>query len=823
MGHRSRQYAIAGAFDTETANIEVNGEWHAFAVCYQMNDLREASMDTYEPGTDDHIHIWRDRSQFFAFIEDCIEWGSQHERIPIICGYNLMFDLQTVFADLHAAYDMRVSAQSSTNVYTLDLVQGKTILLRFWDTYHLEMRGLEAMGRTAGLAKLIGTWDYEKVRTPETPLTVEEEAYAARDVQVIPAYLRYLCDANAWLTPDLLGFKVITKTSIVRQMAAHEIAPIKRHMRRGSEQTLEALYMAVCSENFAHCYYDYALRKASFRGGWTFTAARYASVVVRNVASLDVTSMHHLFINGHYMPDQMRPCPGWALERMAASVLSTSVEYVLKHYAKPFDYAFHMRVTFTGIRLKRGSCFERWGIALIPRGKFGTRVAGSAEYSRDDSAQAADVAARLSGWRDRALNARFAFGKLYSADSATLHLSELELWCVGQVYEWDAMRVELGEGTGKFMLPPDYVTLQSNILFERKQAMKHVTNVYEEGVPYPEAVPVSIPEGIAAGLKDGALSSQFVGSYYGNAVKGAFNSIYGCMARDECKPDYMVDAAAHICVDASRTATLENFFDIAPKRPKVLYTYGLRIVGGSRMHLCIAMLLLDRALGERVGITGGDTDSLKVTCDLSVTDLDLTNALAPLADAAKRAIDACMRRVRAHDADLASSLDGIGAFEVERAGDGTRWDYHMEAWNKARVSVANGHAHVTCAGLSRPDGAYTIEDYIDDRLRAGERPEDVLPDTLGYNVIVPHAICHALQRTMPGASDTFEADVQDYQGHSVHVKAPEAIALYAVPRVLGETDMPVNAENVTYMKDVYGRVVDLGTRRLLVGGGVDRG
>ena len=89
------------------------------------------------------------------------------------------------------------------------------------------------------------------------------------------------------------------------------------------------------------------------------------------------------------------------------------------------------------------------------------------------------------------------------------------------------MRVELGEGTGKFMLPPDYVTLQSNILFERKQAMKHVTKVYEEGVPYPEAVPASIPEGIAAGLRDGALSSQFVGSYYGNAVKGAFNSIYG--------------------------------------------------------------------------------------------------------------------------------------------------------------------------------------------------------------------------------------------------------------------------------------------------------
>lgn len=823
MEHRNRPYVIAGAYDTETTNIEIAGAWHAFAVCYQMNDLREVSMDTYTPGEDDSIHIWRSCEQLLAWIDECIEWGRERGCIPVVCGYNLLFDLQTVLFELRTKYDMRVSAQSSTNVYTLDLVEGKAVLLRFWDTYHLEMRGLEAMGRTAGLAKLSGTWDYAKIRTPETPLTEEEQAYAARDVQVIPAYLRYLCDANAWLTPDLLGFKVITKTSIVRQMAAHEIAPVQRKLRNGKQADLEALYLAMCYGSFAHCYYDYALRKACFRGGWTFTAARYAGVVVRNVASLDVTSMHHTFINGRYVPEQLRPCTRAVLGRMAESVLSTSIEKALKRYWKPFEYAFHIRVTFTGLRLKRGSCFERWGIALIPRGKFGTRVAGSAEYSRDDSAQAADVAVRVSGWRDRAVNARFAFGKLYEAESATLHVSEVELWCIAQVYEWDGMRVDLGEATGKFALPPDYVTLQSNILFERKQAMKHITKVYEEGVPYPEDVPESIPGGIAEGLKDGSLTEQFVASYYGNGVKGAFNSIYGCMARDECKSDYMVTPAGDIVVDPERVATLENFLDIAPKRPKVFYTYGLRIVGGSRMHLCIAMQLLYEALGERIGITGGDTDSLKVTCDLSVTDLDLLSALAPLADASKRAIDVCMRRVRANDKALASDLDGIGSFEVEHAGHGTRYDYHMEAWNKARVSVADGHAHVTCAGLSRPDGAYTIEDYIDDRLRAGENPEDVLPDTLGYNVYVPNDICHALQRTMPGVSDIFDGDVCDYEGRSCHVRAPEAVALYQVPRALGETDMPVNAESVAYVRDTYGRVLDTEPRRLQVGGGMDRG
>jgi len=823
MERRSREFAIAGAYDTETTNIQIGDEWHAFAVCYQINDLRWCSMATYEPGKDDDVHIWRDRAQVLAWLDECIDWGYENEVIPVVCGYNLLFDLQTIFADLCDTYAMRVSAQSSTNVYTLDLLEDGKPVLRFWDTYHLELRGLEAMGQTAGLAKLVGSWDYTKVRTPETPLTDDELSYAARDVQVIPAYLRYLCDANAWLTPDLLGYKVITKTSIVRQMAAHELAPLTRHMRNGKEQTLEALYMAVCAENAPHCYYDYALRRACFRGGWTFTAARYAGVVVRNVASLDVTSMHHQFINGMYQPEQFRPCTPEQLTTMAMRVLSTTVDDVLKRYWKPFNYAFHAKIEFRNIRLRVDTPFYAYGIALIPRGKFGTRVAGRAEYSRNDSVQAAEKANRLSGWRDRAINAEFAFSKLYSAEVCTVHVSELELWCIGQVYEWDSMRVILGEGTGKFQLPPDYVTLQSNVLFERKQAMKKIAAHYQDYTPYADEIPASIPDGIAQALRAGSVNGQFVRSYYASTVKGSFNSVYGCCARDEYRPEFAVDSEhAQIGVDHAKVASLENFFKIAPKRPKVLYTYGMRIVGGSRMHLCIAMQLLYGALGERIGITGGDTDSLKVACAADVTDDELTRALEPLARAAEEARDVCMRRVRKNDGAHASTLDGIGAFDIEGTGNGTRYDYHMEAWNKARVSIENGRAHVTCAGLSQPAELYNMQRYIEDRLHAGESPETVLPDTLGYNVLVPNAICHALQRTQPGARDMFRATVTDYLGNTYALDVPEAVALYATGRALGETDMPQNAENVAYVKRHYGREIDTTTRRLLVGGGVER-
>lgn len=818
MARRRKTYKVCAAYDTETTSLQVDGEWHAFAYLYQLNDLRNVDLSRYEPEKNDDVKLFRDYKKVLAYIDALVEWGFANGTVPIIAGYNLMFDLQSIFAELCRCYEMAVNAQSSTNVYTLDLLDSDgNVLLRFWDTYHLEMRGLAAMGATAGLEKLVGDLDYSLVRTPETPLAEAEVGYAVRDVQVIPAYLRYLLDANDWLTPDMLGVRIITKTSLVRQMARNEIAPLKVKSGR-SRKTLEQLFMAVCQDDLPGCYYDYGLRKACFRGGLTFTAARFASLVVRNVASLDVTSMHHLFINGRMIPEQFRPLRKKELEYMVKAILQVTRETVLRDYHKPFPFAIHARLRFFGLRLKRGTCFDAWGIASIPRGKFGGGCEGGAEYSRNDAEQFAIRAAKLNGWRDRAHNARFAFGKLYSADVAELHVSEVELWAISRVYEWDALECVLGEGTGKFSLPPDYVTLQSNVFFARKQDMKHINKTYSEGVPYMEQIPSSVPDGIAKGLQSGELSNAFIASYYSSTVKGMFNGIYGTMAQDMLKAGYTVDEVCAVLeVDRDTVLSPDNFFDRLPKRPKVAYNYGMRIVGGSRLHLILAMEMVYETFGDKAYVTGGDTDSLKVSCDKAITDADLTACLEPLARCSKRAIDACQRRVRENFPQLASTLEGIGSFDVEGCGAGrTRYDYHMEAWNKARVSIDHdGRAHVTCAGLSRPDNAYHIEHYINDMLQE-HAAEDVLPAVFGYNVIVDNSVCHALQRTNPSALDVFDADVTDYLGNVAHVTAPEAVALYPTSRALGETDMPVNAENVAYIRDVYGRDVDVRERRISV-------
>ena len=811
-----KEFKVAAIFDTETTNIGEGAETRAYPILYIFNDLRDTPIETYKPDTDD-VRFYRHTGEALAYIDDLVGHGREHGYIPVIAAYNLMFDMQTLLLELAQSYAIEVNAQTATSVYTLDLCVGGDVVCRFWDTFYLEMGGLRAMGETCGLPKAVGDWDYSLIRTPDTPLTDEEKFYARRDVQVIPQYLQWLLRANHWLTPAMLGCRVLTKTSLVRQMARREIGGRRITLRGGKKLTLQRAFEMTCNQEFPKTYDSYALRKACFRGGLTFTAAQTASVVVDNVASLDVTSMHHAFINGRRLPVKFAPTPVEILQIACENIAGTSIDDVLTNYDDPFKTGIHAAVKFSNLRLRKGTCFDAWGIAICPRSKFVRTLQADTDYSNNERAKTQENSIRAHGYVDTAVNPVYAFGKLYSADECILHVNEIELWNVAQVYEYDEMQVLYGESTTKTIIPPDYVTLQSNMLFARKTDVKNLIKHYTEGVPYTGDIPDSIPEGIAHDAKTGELSMKFMQSYYGSTVKGQFNGIYGTQAQDVMKPDYRVTEQGELEVDRATVCTPDNFAAKRPKTPRVLYTYGMRIVAGSRMHLIIAMILLYERFGDGVTVTGGDTDSLKIRCDADVTDAALLDCLTPLHDAVETAINRTMRRVRATAPYMASTLDHIGKFEVEDCGGTTRYARHMELWNKARVSLdVAGRAHITCAGLPRPEGAYTAEDFIRDLMRAGRDFADVIRLALGYDVLVAYEICHTLQRNRPHVWDRYVGSVTDYRGETARVDVPEAIALYPSGRWLGESDKQANGENISYLRNVYNRTVETTPRELVV-------
>lgn len=820
---KQKQYRVWCAYDTETSNkLFPDGNVYAWPILYIFNDLHRCSMARYV--VDDpreHISFFRHEEEALAYIEDMIAAGIAEDVIPVMCAYNAIFDLQPIMASLHERYAMEVNAQSATNIYTLDLIKDGSPVLRIWDTYHLEMRGLKAMGETCGVAKLMGDWDYDLVRTPETPLTDEELGYAARDVQVIPAYLRYLCDAYDWLHPSMFGSRVLTKTSLVRQMARARIGNLETPTRPGKKHlSLLKAFEGLCAREQPQTFESYGLRLACFRGGLTFTAALTASCVVERVYSLDETSAHHAFINGRRVPVGFHELSQPVLQFWLDEVASYTTFDVLHRYAYPFQRWFHACVRVRGLRMRSGSAFEVWGIGLLAEAKFNKRVPLSDISDNNMRAIEAMEYLRACGFVDGVANPTFAFGKLMAADEAVVFVSELEWWCMCQVYEWDECTALFGEGTIKSIWPPDYITLQSNMLYNLKNDAKVINNNYQAGESYPLEIPQSVPAGIRDGLIAGSLSGQFVSAWYGNAVKGMFNSIYGTQAQNVLKPEYMVAQDAELRVDRSTRTTPANFDERMgeQKHPMVLYTYGLRIVGGSRMQLIIAMMLIYETFGNAAIVTGGDTDSLKIACAEGITGEDLVRALEPLHVAITDAIRLCMTRLRESWPDRAADLTGVGCFEVEPASRTCDWyRYHLEAWNKARVSLDDAlRPHVTMAGLSRPDGSYTINDWVRDMLGAGHDAHDLLPLAFGYNVTIQNEICHALDRTQPKFQDTLFIDVTDYRGQKACVSTHQSIALYDTNRRIGDLMKNQNRQNVEYLEQKYGRVVPVGDRIITV-------
>lgn len=792
-----KKYQIACFFDTETSTIGGGSNVRAFPYLFIFNDVRDCGIVDYKAGNG-VISFPRTEDAALTYILQVTDWGIENGVVPIIAAYNLMFDLQPLMNSLRSLFDFEVCAQTSTSVYTLDLIdmESNEKVLRFWDVFYLEMNGLAAMGKTAGLPKMVGALDYSLVRTPETPLTETELGYAARDVEVIPAYLAYLLRANDWMQVDDLGVSVLTKTSVVRQMAKRKLGCLKITDDKGKKHELFRLFQAACNRNFPQDFAHYALRKACFRGGFTFTAARFAHKSMRNVCSLDETSAHHAFINGKMVPVDFRDDPeGKNIKNICDQILFVDP---LENYGKPFTGAFHAQISFKNIRLKKGSVFEAYEIGLLPEAKFYTNIDLNI---RDYRNVETEKEIRANGYHDLAVNGIFAYGKLMQADQAVCFVNECEFCAIAHVYDFDSFEVLQGEMTIRFNKPPDYVTLQSMMLFEQKSEIKRILHGYTEDEPYEGEVSELVPPSITEALRNGTLDKSFLQSYYQTTVKGSFNGIYGTQAMDEVRCEYTSDLEGELLINRETVPTPENYDTRTPDNSKVFYQYGMRIVGWSRVQLVLAMELLYKRFGEKCLITGGDTDSIKASLAPEITNDQLLDALKPLHEATTKSVDWCTARARSLFPQFASSLKGVGTFDIEDCGGAPRYAQHVEFWNKARASLdTSGKVHLTCAGVSALKGTANADYVIESFMKQGMSFEKACGTVLGYGSFLTNPVCHMLQRVRPNVSDMIEEPITDYLGNTCIVESHQSIALYECGRLLGAATERANVSSIRYQQ-----------------------
>lgn len=766
-------FRIVSFYDTETCNIGTGIDTQAYVVLYIFNNI-DCPIQFYEGGQNDNVSYYRYTDEAITHIENVINSFSESSIIPVICCYNLLFDLKSLMYELAQRYKLETLAKSTTQPYFVDLYKDDKHVLRFWDMFYLDMRGVAALGDACGLPKLTGSWDYSLIRTPETELTDEELKYAARDVQVLPKYLRWLLTNNVQIQDKNLANNCLTKTSIVRLDAKNTIGKLLKGKRPLLKQ-----FNYECLNDAPLCYDQYKLRVESFRGGFTFTSGSYAMQLWENVTSLDVTSMHHAFINGSMIGRGYKFVDDRQAQRaIIDSVLLKTLSNVLKYYSQPFEYSFNACLLFKNLRLKPDTPFKKGCISCLAESRFKARNAITEEI------------------RDECYNASFAFSKIIVGELVKVCITEYELYCISLMYDYDSYEVVQIESTRLFKEPPEYITLQSNKLFNQKnickKALKHKLTS-DDDISF-------MPEGFIEQIKTDTLNEDEFNNYYVSTIKGMFNGIYGTQAMNPIRDSFIIDSEGNISIDETKRPNAYNYEKLEKDWSKILYTYGARIVGRSRLHLIIAIILLDEYFGGRIRILAGDTDSLKIACDSDVTDAEIMAALQPLHDAITRAINLVQQNNRANYPDYASDLKNVGCFEIETP-EKDRYKYHMEYWNKARISIdRQDNVHLTFAGLPSRGYSFGILNVLKKVYEL--YGVNACFNVLGYNVEISSKISNALEHRVPKADEKVEGFITDYRGMRTYVDAYQTIALYPSCRTIGSTLYKTNKENIEYLESI---------------------
>lgn len=645
------------------------------------------SLDTETTGTGKgsfvcllQLRTWRSlkgkgTTKFYATPEELVAaLPMGGDPTPIIAVYNLQFDfisLEPIF--IERGYELS-SFGPATSPFYIDVLKDNNIILRFWEVSRLCPQGLAVMGELAGLPKLNGEWDYGKYREPGDELSEEEKAYATRDTEVIQQYLNYILKTNNFIKEADLGTRLLTQTGLVRLFGERVVG--RKELRA---------FRAAAAQEEPEDEGTYRLRKACFRAGLTFTGGANAGRVFENVTSIDTVSMHHSFILGRMIPRGFHEAEPAILGRALENIFETPVEEVLAHYEKPFGTAIHARVKFTGLKLKEGSVFEEQGIASLARGKFTQHVIY--DWEDGSSSENAENRNRRAGYLDKGVGLKFEFGKLVEAKEAEVFLTELEAWVMSRVYSWDGFEVMEGELTTKFQVPPKYVLELDQNLYYNKSEMKRFLKGEEEA-----AVPQAIKEAPRS-VQEG---------YYRATSKGMFNAVFGMTAMDSHKYS-------------------EDYQKI--KNPSSWYTMGMRIAGGSRVHLVIAMVLIDSMFKGQFQILGGDTDSIKLS---GLTNNEIQTALQPLHEAITRAINITLTEAGVDPTQFA----GIGTFEAE----GTA-ELEVEVFNKNRISWNGTSFELTAAGIPTPPNRPNLQSALTSLAKV-YGPKNVMEKIYGPNLEV---------------------------------------------------------------------------------------
>lgn len=472
------RYQVVGALDTETTNYgDPAIGYCAFPILYQLGIINEKVEKITPENSDKHIKVetFRECEKLYTRLE--ILMNKSRDFIPVILVHNLGFDMYALAPWLRRN-NTRILAKTAQKPISIQITDDNDKpRLVFLDTLGLFMKSLAVMGNECGMPKASGEWDYMLVRTPDTPLTKDELHYAKQDIITLICYMGYFLRQNPDIKPEDIGFRVQTKTGVVR---AKRMAHIGNLKSRKLKYRVQQYWHLQNKEQVPKSDDELFTMHAATRGGFTFVAKNCASkVFIANnelkLSSYDSTSQHPAQMCSHLFPINFELTDKEAMLLAFECVASASLDRVLKYWIKPFPFAFYGSFTFTNLRPKADSLFSEYGIYPLASARLSESFP---VYDNEASAVFKNIISMM-GYKDSAADPVTNYGKLESAESATLFITELEAWIISRCYDYDSVEASEGYISSTFRKASDMSILSVMRFYKAKNALKEFMSAYE--------------------------------------------------------------------------------------------------------------------------------------------------------------------------------------------------------------------------------------------------------------------------------------------------------------------------------------------------------
>ncbi|MBR4414342.1 MAG: hypothetical protein IKS59_03380 [Aeriscardovia sp.] len=258
----------------------------------------------------DNVYYGRTWEEFRKFLER-LEENSEFRKIVFV--HNLSFEFQflrTVFSI------KKVLSRKSRKVMSAEL---NDFNITFRCTYYMSNCALAKLPEVFNLPveKQVGDLDYDKIRTPKTPLTAKEMKYCEYDCLVVYEYIKI--ELQTYKTVNKIP---MTATGKVRkELQAITLKDPKWRKKIGACINIKPSVYNMLIEAFA--------------GGYTHANYIYTDEVLKNVDSYDETSAYpYVLVSYRFPMGKFKECRITAREDMIE------------------NFAYLIRVRFTNINSK---------------------------------------------------------------------------------------------------------------------------------------------------------------------------------------------------------------------------------------------------------------------------------------------------------------------------------------------------------------------------------------------------------------------------------------------------------------------------------------